>query len=125
MNGGLSIDWAGKSLSSQGLPNRTDAERDDFWSRKQQWMEDNTGLTANSKIEVDRRRALYKAEFEKEIAAVKARTAKLDQKIDDAMSLFDRAEAAIKVIETSGGQLTPEEEQMKEAIALGRAFAKR
>jgi hypothetical protein len=124
VNGGLSIDWAGKSISSLALPEATDAERDDFWSRKQQWVENNTDFTANVTLEGQRRKALYKAEYMQKIAAGKKRLAQLKQRTANAKSLFAQAEETLR-IERKKGPLTAKNAQALEAVELGKAILKR
>jgi hypothetical protein len=124
VNGGLSIDWAGKSISSLALPELTDAERDDFWARKQQWVENNTDFTANVTAELLRRKALYKAEYIQQIAAEKKRSAQLKQRTAKAKSLFAQAEESLR-LERKKGPLTAKNAQALEAIALGKAILKR
>ncbi|RYN77370.1 hypothetical protein AA0117_g4990 [Alternaria alternata] len=124
VNGGLSIDWAGKSISSLALPELTDAERDDFWARKQKWIEKNTDLTANVTLEGQRRKALYKAEYMQKIAAGKKRLAQLKQRTANAKSLFAQAEETLR-IERKKGPLTAKNAQALEAVELGKAILKR
>jgi hypothetical protein len=124
VNSGLSIDWAGKSISSLALPELTDAERDEFWVRKQQWVENNTDFTANVTAELLRRKALYKAEYIQQIAAEKKRSAQLKQRTAKAKSLFAQAEESLR-LERKKGPLTAKNAQALEAIALGKAILKR
>jgi hypothetical protein len=124
VNGGLSIDWAGKSISSLALPEATDAERDDFWSRKQQWVENNTDFTANVTLEGQRRKALYKAEYMRKIAAEEERSAQLKQRVADAQHLFDQAEQSLALVRKEG-PLTAKNAQALEAVELGKAILKR
>ena len=124
VNGGLSIDWAGKSISSLALPELTDAERDDFWARKQKWIEKNTDLTANVTLEGQRRKALYKAEYMRKIAAEEERSAQVKQRVADAQRLFDQAEQSLALVRKEG-PLTAKNAQALEAVELGKAILKR
>ncbi|CAN9178155.1 unnamed protein product [Alternaria alternata] len=99
-------------------------ERDDFWARKQQWVENNTDFTANVTAELLRRKALYKAEYIQQIAAEKKRSAQLKQRTAKAKSLFAQAEESLR-LERKKGPLTAKNAQALEAVELGKAILKR
>ncbi|KAI4953375.1 hypothetical protein J4E86_006918 [Alternaria arbusti] len=126
VNGGLNIDWAGKSTSSLFLSTKSDAERQDFWERKREWVRMNLDYEANGDVELERRKALYEGEFKKQIAAANERTAQGNEKIAKIRVLADEVKATVGIIKDKGGKLDPEDEaQIEERHRLGNEIAKR
>lgn len=122
MDGGLSIDWAGKSTESLNLNGTSIEAQTEFWKRRQDWIDNNTDYNANAKGEQRRPLAYHRRNMEQRIAELKARNERVEERIAEISEGFDKDEADLDFLAAHGQENRPE---YREAIRLGREIIKR